>query len=259
MDGVFYARIRRLLGICVPSWKSPEAGYLVLVAVSMVARTLCDLWMISINTTLERTIITRDSKSFAKNLVRFILSMLPISIVNNLLKYGLEELKMRFRERLTTHLYKQYLSGYTYYGIVNLDSRISNVDQLLTQDVARFSNSIASMYSNVSKPLLDILIFSRRLGQSIGAQGPGYMILYLLASGSLLTWLRKPMGRLTMVEQQLEVPLTVSLPLLLLLLVVPLSVLRLAISALPVAPACPTIASILALGLAHLHRATTGL
>jgi ATP-binding cassette subfamily D (ALD) protein 3 len=52
----------------------------------------------------------------------------------------------------------------------NLDNRISNPDQLLTQDVERFCNSIADLYSNLSKPILDIIIYTIRLAGAIGAQ-----------------------------------------------------------------------------------------
>ncbi len=33
----------------------------------------------------------------------------------------------------------------------NLDSRIANVDQLITQDVEKFCNSLTELYSNLSK------------------------------------------------------------------------------------------------------------
>ena len=41
--------------------------------------------------------------------------------------------------------------GFTYYKMTNLDNRIANADQLLTQDVEKFSNSVADLYSNLSK------------------------------------------------------------------------------------------------------------
>lgn len=33
----------------------------------------------------------------------------------------------------------------------NLDNRIANADQLLTQDVEKFCNSVVDLYSNLSK------------------------------------------------------------------------------------------------------------
>lgn len=33
----------------------------------------------------------------------------------------------------------------------NIDNRISNPDQLLTQDVDKFCNSVTDLYSNISK------------------------------------------------------------------------------------------------------------
>jgi len=56
--------------------------------------------------------------------------MVPIAFVNNLLKYGLNEIALCFRSRLTKHYYQQYLTGFTYYKMSNLDSRIGNPDQV---------------------------------------------------------------------------------------------------------------------------------
>jgi ATP-binding cassette, subfamily D (ALD), member 3 len=41
--------------------------------------------------------------------------------------------------------------GFTFYKMANLDNRIANADQLLTQDVEKLSNSIGELYSNLSK------------------------------------------------------------------------------------------------------------
>lgn len=54
VDRQFLHHFVRLLRIIVPSYTSPEAGFLALVAGSLVARSLCDIWMISHSTKIER-------------------------------------------------------------------------------------------------------------------------------------------------------------------------------------------------------------
>lgn len=40
----------------------------------------------------------------------------------------------------------------------NLDNRIANPDQLLTQDVEKFCNSVVDLYSNLSKVSLSVFV-----------------------------------------------------------------------------------------------------
>ncbi|XP_065571942.1 ATP-binding cassette sub-family D member 3-like isoform X3 [Artemia franciscana] len=204
LDGRFFAQLKHLLGVVIPSPFSCEFGFLVLVAATLVSRSMCDIWIIQNSTAIESAIIGANYELFRKNLGRFLTAMPIMSVVNNLLKYGLDELKLRFRTRLTNYLYEQYFKGFTYYKINNLDNRIANPDQLLTADVDKFCSSVADLYSNISKPLLDIVIYVQRLTAAIGAQGPGLMILYLIMSGMFLTYLRRPAGKLTAAEQKLE-------------------------------------------------------
>ncbi|NXK23433.1 ABCD3 protein, partial [Arenaria interpres] len=204
VDRVFLARICRILKIMVPRTLCKETGYLLLIAVMLVVRTYCDIWMIQNGTVIESAIIGRSRKDFKKYLFNFIAAMPAISLVNNFLKYGLNELKLCFRVRLTRYLYEEYLKAYTYYKMGNLDNRIANPDQLLTQDVEKFCNSVVDLYSNLSKPFLDIVLYIFKLTSAIGAQGPASMMAYLIISGFFLTRLRRPIGKMTVIEQKYE-------------------------------------------------------
>uniref|UniRef100_A0A4W6EYG4 ATP-binding cassette, sub-family D (ALD), member 3a n=1 Tax=Lates calcarifer TaxID=8187 RepID=A0A4W6EYG4_LATCA len=204
VDKVFFLRIIRILRIMVPRVFCMETGYLILIAAMLVARTYCDVWMIQNGTMIESAIIGRSTKDFKTYLFSFIKFMPLIALVNNFLKLGLNELKLRCRERLTKKLYDEYLQGYTYYKMGNLDNRIANADQLLTQDVEKFCNSVVDLYSNLSKPLLDIGLYIFKLTSAIGAQGPAIMMAYLLISGLFLTRLRRPIGKMTVTEQRYE-------------------------------------------------------
>ncbi|XP_061414082.1 ATP-binding cassette sub-family D member 3 isoform X2 [Lethenteron reissneri] len=204
VDKAFFGRIWQILKIMVPGMLSKETMYLVMVAATLVARTYCDVWMIENGTMIESGIISRNTTVFRRHLFKFISAMPMIAVVNNLLKFGLNELKLCFRSRLTLYLYEQYLNGHTYYKMGNLDNRIANADQLLTQDVEKFCNSVVDLYSNLSKPLLDIALYVFRLTSAIGAQGPCAMLSYLMVSGLFLTRLRRPIGKMTMTEQRFE-------------------------------------------------------
>ncbi|XP_077479900.1 ATP-binding cassette sub-family D member 3a isoform X1 [Stigmatopora argus] len=204
LDTYFFLQILRILKMMVPQILCMETGYLILIAVMLVARTYCDVWMIQNGTMIESAIIGRSTKDFKTFLFSFIRFMPLIALVNNFLKMGLNELKLRFRERLTNNLYDQYLQSFTYYKMGNLDNRIANADQLLTQDVEKFCNSVVDLYSNLSKPLLDIGLYIFKLTSAIGAQGPAIMMSYLLISGLLLTRLRRPIGKMTVMEQRYE-------------------------------------------------------
>eukprot|EP01088_Endostelium_zonatum_P010665 TRINITY_DN241_c0_g2_i1.p1 TRINITY_DN241_c0_g2~~TRINITY_DN241_c0_g2_i1.p1 ORF type:complete len:688 (+),score=142.14 TRINITY_DN241_c0_g2_i1:94-2157(+) len=204
VDVVFFNRLWRLLKIIVPGFLTPETGYIILVAATLVLRTYCDVWMLKNGTAIERTIIERNYAGFIVVISKFIFMFFPLAAINNLLRYGLDEMSLRFRSNLNHYLYSQYLSGFTYYKVSNLDSRIANADQLLTQDVHKFCCSVAELYSNISKPILDIIIYARKLSGAIGIQGPLSMLGYLILSGIILTRLRRPIGRFTVKEQRLE-------------------------------------------------------
>ena len=151
VDKRFFHKLLKLVKIIVPSWFCPEVGYLLLVSCSLIARTFCDVFLIHNGTLIESSIISGNTDLFVTYVSKYVYAMPFISLVNNILKYGLDELKLRFRTRLTKHLYQKYLGNLTYYKMSNLDSRIANADQLLTQDVEKFCNSLTELYSNLSK------------------------------------------------------------------------------------------------------------
>ena len=59
------------------------------------------------------------------------------------------------------------------------------------------------IYSNFSKPVLDIILFSRKLSELVGWRGPTVVILWYLISGIILRFVSPPFGKLTAIEQRL--------------------------------------------------------
>jgi ATP-binding cassette subfamily D (ALD) protein 3 len=48
-----------------------------------------------------------------------------------------------------------------------LDNRLQNADQLLTQDIDKFSENLSHLYSDIAKPLVDIGLFAYKLGEAM--------------------------------------------------------------------------------------------
>ena len=91
-----------------------------------------------------------------------------------------------------------------YYKICNLDSRIQNPDQRLTQDTEKWAQSLSNLYLNLTKPVLDIVMFSRKLAELVGWEGPALIVAWYFVSGLVIRAISPPFGRLIAVEQKLE-------------------------------------------------------
>jgi len=92
----------------------------------------------------------------------------------------------------------------TFYALSALDDRIKNADQLITVDVAKFSNSLAELYSNLAKPLLDMIIYNYSLSRSVGGEGLFFMSLVVQVSASVMRALTPPFGKYVADEARLE-------------------------------------------------------
>lgn len=92
----------------------------------------------------------------------------------------------------------------TFYSLSTLDDRIKNADQLITVDVSRFSNSLAELYSNLAKPILDMVIYNYSLSKSVGGEGLFMMSLLVQISAQVMRVLTPPFGKYVAEEARLE-------------------------------------------------------
>lgn len=205
VDARFARQLLHFIRICIPSLHSKEFGVFMTIAGLLAARSWLDLWSSSNGGHVVKAIVGRDKNAFIKRAVTDIaIMMFPMSFVNNSLRYMISRLKVLMRRRLSFYFHDKYLSSNTFYKVSNLDARIRNVDQLLTVDIERFCTSIGDLYSNLSKPAIDIYLFSRRLSRSLGPSGPLAMISYFGVCSILLRAIQPPFGVLAATEQRLE-------------------------------------------------------
>jgi ABC-type uncharacterized transport system fused permease/ATPase subunit len=57
----------------------------------------------------------------------------PATYTNSALSYLLSKISIAFRTRLTSHIHGKYLDNMIFYKIANLDDRIKNADQCITE------------------------------------------------------------------------------------------------------------------------------
>ncbi|KAF9942127.1 hypothetical protein BGZ65_009277 [Modicella reniformis] len=173
----FFRQIEAIFKILIPKLRCKESVILVLHTTFLVLRTYLSV------------IVARLDGAIVKDLIRYLQSKLSIA----------------FRTRLTRYVHDLYLNDQiTYYKALNLDDRIQGVDQYITTDIAKFCDSLAGLYSNLGKPLLDTIIFNYQLMRSIGVSGMGGLFVSYVITAVLLRKVTPAFGKLAAVEAKLE-------------------------------------------------------
>lgn len=173
-----------------------------LLSVLLILRTVLSIYLSDLKGSWVRTIVKKDMPGFMFNLLSMTLYSLPSAVVNSGLDYYNRKLGLYFRENLTRYFHKQYLeNSMCFYQITNLDTRIANPEQIFAVEIDNFSSSVANLYSNITKPLLDFILFTRKLAKTMGYQGPILMILWYVLCAIVLKYIAPPFGKMIAVQQ----------------------------------------------------------
>ncbi|KAI5467018.1 ABC transporter transmembrane region 2-domain-containing protein [Mariannaea sp. PMI_226] len=200
----FFRSLFRLLRIVIPGWRSKEARLLMSHSFFLVLRTLISLRVAEMDGAIVKALVKGNGKDFLKRIVWWMLIAVPATFTNSMLSYHQAELSLKYRTRLTHYIHDNYLSNLTFYGISALDDRIKNPDQLIAVDVSKFSNSLAELYSNLAKPMLDMTIYTYSLSKSVGGEGVVFMSLLVQLSANVMRALTPPFGKYVADEARLE-------------------------------------------------------
>ncbi|GAQ41800.1 hypothetical protein AtubIFM55763_002835 [Aspergillus tubingensis] len=200
----FFRNLLRLLKIVIPGWRSKELRLLFGHSVFLVLRTLLSLYVAELDGRLVSNLVRGRGKDFLLGLVWWMIVAVPATFTNSMLSYHQCKLALSYRKRLTDYIHDKYLSNMTFYAISALDDRVKNPDQLITVDVSRFSDSLAELYSNLAKPILDMAIYNYSLSKSVGGEGLFIMSLLVQLSANVMRALTPPFGKYVADEARLE-------------------------------------------------------
>lgn len=148
-------RLKHLLGIMVPGFRSIESLYLVVLTILLLARTILSIRVAEVMGSNAQSLVEMNLKKFVRGVLTLGAIAIPASVVNSLLKYFTNMLSIRFRKRLSLHVHEKYLDGITFYK-ASMGNNIDNIDQRITQDIDQFATNISSLYATTFKPVVDI-------------------------------------------------------------------------------------------------------
>ena len=200
----FFRSLLRLLKIVIPGVRSKELRLLISHSVFLVLRTLLSLYVAELDGKVVSSLVKGRGRDFLLGLIWWMLVAVPATFTNAMLQYHQTKLALQYRTRLTNHIHEKYLDKMTFYTLSALDDRIKNADQLITVDVSRFCNSLAELYSDLTKPILDMVIYNYSLSKSVGGEGLFMMALLVQVSANLMRALTPPFGKYVAEEARLE-------------------------------------------------------
>ncbi|XP_038047501.1 ATP-binding cassette sub-family D member 1-like [Patiria miniata] len=151
-------KLIRLIKIIMPGILTKEFGLLFLHTMSLICRTFLSIYVAHLEGNMVKAIVNKNMMQFLLHILKWLLIAVPATFVNSTIRFLESTLSLAFRSRLVNHCYEMYFKNQTYYRVGNMDTRLVNPDQNLTEDISTFCESVAHLYSQLSKPMLDIML-----------------------------------------------------------------------------------------------------
>ena len=205
VDAHFLRRLQFVLRIVVPSWHCQESFILCTQSLMLVARSLLSMRMARLGGEGLKAVVNKSWPQFRSGLLDFFLTGTCAALVNSSIKFLNNSTSVAFRRRLTLYVHQRYLANRSYYRAAVLRlGNLDNADQRIVEDLNQWCVTIADLYSRTFKPALDVILSTRRMGQTMGYGGLLSMYAYFFAAGSCVRLLSPPIPKLIAQEAALE-------------------------------------------------------
>ncbi len=167
----------------------------------LVMRTWLSLFVAKLDGQIVKNIIAGRGRSFLWDLGCWFLIAVPASYTNSAIKLLQRKLSLNFRVNLTRYIHDMYLDKrLTFYKLIfdakASNSVIKNIDNSITNDVAKFCDATCSVFANIAKPVIDLIFFSVYLRDNLGTVGVAGIFVNYFITGFILRKYTPPLGKL---------------------------------------------------------------
>lgn len=181
-DREFLTQVIKLLRIVVPGVWSKQVALLLLHSGCLIARTFLSIYVATLDGRIIKCIVEKDVPRFLTQLFKWIAVAVPATFINSTIRYLESRISLSFRTELVNYAYEKYFTLQTYYRVGNLDGRLANADECLTEDITMFCSSVAHLYSHLTKPCLDVVVICWTLDKMAKRRGSSWYLPVSIAS-----------------------------------------------------------------------------
>ncbi|KAI9329749.1 P-loop containing nucleoside triphosphate hydrolase protein [Obelidium mucronatum] len=175
VDALFLSRLSNIFKIIIPGVSSKEFWLINVFSAFLIGRTVLSVQVANLDGRIVSALVRGNGREFLWGIVAWMAMAVPATYTNSMLAYLQKKLSIAFR----TH-------------------------QLITQDVSRFCTSLSSLYSNLTKPILDVVICNLQLSFAVGLEPLLLTNLMVQSTSFVLRKCTPAYGRLAAQEQKLE-------------------------------------------------------
>lgn len=205
LNSKFLNQIIILWRILIPKFYSKNTYLLLSQCFFLILRTWLSLIIAKLDGQIVKNLISANGRKFARDLIYWILIAFPASYTNAAIKYLTSRLSLSFRTNLIRYIHDMYLDQVmTYYKILFNLNEIVNIDQYITNDVAKFCDSICGLFSSMGKPLIDLFFFSVYLRDTLGTGAVVGIFANYFATAFVLKRFTPSFGKLSSRRTHLE-------------------------------------------------------
>eukprot|EP00943_MAST-04B_sp_MAST-4B-sp1_P009537 g9537.t1 len=170
-----WAKLNYILKIALPSKMLKMSKMLMAIIVS----TAFKIYAVYLQGNLFASALNGEKFSFYKTAVAWILSTLGEVFTEEYANIYSRQIEENMRTTLTKYCLDLYFSQNSFYSLKQIDGRILDPEQRISDDVAELSKTVAELSVNVVKPVLYVASYGTVLQSLVGFDGLKYVIGYV--------------------------------------------------------------------------------